>query len=63
MLGKDWIVVVKVTDEVQNSSECSSELISSAAEPSVTKLGMMMRDHGPVLCKKIGLLSFRSPSQ
>ena len=47
MLGKDWIVVVKVTDEVQNSSECSSELISSAAEPSVTKLGMVMQHHGP----------------
>ena len=35
------VVMVKVTEKVQNSSECSS------AEPSVTKLGMVMQRHGP----------------
>ena len=41
------VVKVKVTEEVQNSSQCSSEDTSLAAEPSVIKLGMMMQHPGP----------------
>ena len=40
------VVKFKVTKKVQNSSECSSD-ISSASEPSVTRLGMVMQHHGP----------------
>ena len=43
----DCSVVVKVKGKVKNSSECSSEDISSAAELSVTKLGIVMQHHGP----------------
>ena len=40
------VVKVKVTEKVQNSSECSSGDISSAAEPSVTKVCMVMQHQG-----------------
>ena len=39
------------------------EDISSTAEPFVAKLAMVMRHHGPVSCKKIGLLSSSSTAQ
>ena len=53
-LGCCVMVKVKVTEKVQNSNELAD--ISSAAEPSVTKLAK-------VSCKKIGLLSSSSGSQ
>ena len=37
--------------------------ISYAADPSVTKVWMVMHHHGPVSCKKIGLPSSRSRPQ
>ena len=43
----DCSVLVKVTEMIKNSSECSSEDISSAAELSVIKLGIVMQHHGP----------------
>ena len=41
------VVKVKVTEKVQNSVNVHLDNISSAAEPSVTKLGMVMQHHGP----------------
>ena len=41
------VAKVKVAEKVKNSSECSSGDISSTAEPSVTKLGMVMHHHRP----------------
>ena len=41
------VVKVRVTDNVQNSSEYSSERYLLSYWPSVTKLGMVMRHHGP----------------
>ena len=41
------VVQVKVTERVKNSNECYLDDISLAAEPSVTKLGMVMQHHGP----------------
>ena len=42
------VVKVKVTEKVQNISvNVHLNDISSAAEPSVTKLGMVMQHHGP----------------
>ena len=58
------VVKVEVTEEVQNSSECSSGRYLLSCWSSVTKLGMVMQHHGPkVSCKKICLLSSRSWSQ
>ena len=44
-LGCCVMVKVKVTEKVQNSNELAD--ISSAAEPSVTKLVMVMQHQGP----------------
>ena len=41
------VVQVKVTERVKNSNECYLDDISLAAEPSVTKLGMVMQHRGP----------------
>ena len=41
------MVKVKVTGKVKNSSECFMDDISSATEPSVTKLGMVIKQNGP----------------
>ena len=48
VLGKDWIVVVKVkvTEKVQIPVNIHRNDISAAAEPSVTELGMVMQHHG-----------------
>ena len=43
----DRSVLVKVTEKVQNSSQCSSGWYFSTAEPSVMKLGMVVHHHGP----------------
>ena len=53
------VINVMVTRMVKDFSVRLDD-ISSAAEPSVTKLGMVMPHHGPVLRKKIGLLSSSS---
>ena len=50
VLWKDWIalvVKVKVTEEVQHSSECSSGQYLLSCWPSVTKLSMVMHYHEP----------------
>ena len=53
------VVNVKVTKMVKDFSVPLDD-ISSAAEPCVSKFGMVMPRHGPVLFKKIGLLSSSS---
>ena len=54
-------VMVKVTGKVQNSKWL---FICSTAEPSLTKLCMVMPHHGPECsCQKIGLLPSRLRSQ
>ena len=60
----DCSVVVKVKDieKAQNSCECYLNDISSATEPSVTKLGMVMQRHGPEYHAR-RLLSSSSGSQ
>ena len=51
--------VVKVTEKEKFRILVNVHLndISSAAEPSVTKLGVVMQHHGRISCKKIGFLS------
>ena len=61
----DYSVVVEIKVAARFKMSVNGHLvdISSAAELSVTKLGMMMQHHGPKSCKKIGLLSSSSGSQ
>ena len=57
------VVQVKVTKKFTVPVNGHLDNISSAAELSVTKLGMVRQHYGPESCKKIGFLSPSSGSQ
>ena len=64
VLWKDGFAVLWSRSQERFKTQVNVHLdgISSIAEPLVTKLGMVMNHHGPVSCKKIGLLFSRSRS-
>ena len=57
------VVQVKVTKKFTVPVNGHLDNISSAAELSVTKLGMVRQHYGPESCKKIGLMSSSSWSR
>ena len=66
VLWKDWIALLWSRLRLQERFKIPVNVhladIPSTAEPSVTKLGMVMHHLAPVSCRKIGLLSSRSRS-